>query len=80
VKNGSASVTSLAGLNLEPSDAITKLFLSLLDGTRSPHELLKELDRAVETPPNDIGDFRRTLPGMVEMRLAKFAEAALLIA
>lgn len=79
IRNGSESVTSLAGINLVPGNTITKIFLSMLDGTRTRPEILEALEQTVDIPPAELDDFRRTLPSMVEMELSKFAEAGLLI-
>ncbi|MEP6945944.1 MAG: class I SAM-dependent methyltransferase, partial [Acidobacteriota bacterium] len=41
LKNGSQSVTSLAGPNLVPGNSVTRAFLSLLDGQHNQAEVMK---------------------------------------
>lgn len=80
LRNGSESVTSLAGPNLVPGNTLTKMFLSMLDGHHTVPELISQLELVADVRPDELEDLRRSLPGMIDQELTKFASAGLLTA
>ena len=80
VSNGSKSVTTLSGLNLEPEFEAVRTLISLLDGTRDRTALFNEMKDMFDVPSDQRAAFEANLPEMIESNLAKLAESGLLVA
>ncbi len=78
IEDGSQSVTMLTGANLTPENDASRLLISLLDGSRTRDDLIKEMKASIAVPAHERTAFENGLPGMIDLELKKFADAGLL--
>lgn len=79
IQRGFQSVTTFAGVNVEPEFPAVRQMMVLLDGTRDRTDLLKELQERIAVPFSEREAFHQYLPTMIEENLAKMAEWGLLV-
>lgn len=79
IENGSESVSTLVGKNLEARDEFLRLLMLLLDGTRDRKALGVEMMEFVQVPEHEHPAFTTQLPNILEEQLEKLAAAGLLL-
>jgi len=80
IEQGSATVTTLAGMNMEAEDLILRAMILLLDGTRDRDSLIAALKDTIEVNDSDQQAFHMQLPAILDVQLNDLANAGLLIA
>ena len=79
IENGSQSVITLTGNNLEMEDLMQRSMIVLLDGTLSRDELESKLGDVLEVPDDQKEEFLSQLPQMIEFSLEHLAKSGLLV-
>ncbi len=80
IENGSQSVATLTGNNLEVKNVMLRAMIVLLEGSRNREMLEVELKNLLEVPNEERLKFESALPQMIESNLEHMAESGLFVA
>ncbi len=80
VANGSQTITSLTGLNLQPNNETVMELLSLLDGTRDRKTLTAEMIKKFTVSDDERNAFEEEMPNLIEIHLSELAVCGVLLA
>ncbi len=79
IENGSQSVATMTGNNLEVKNMMLRAMIVMLDGTRSRQDLENDLKDLLDVPNDQRMEFESQLSQMVDSNLQHMADSGLLV-